>query len=159
MSLIYANMSAALYVINEIGQGRTLTMACDMANLSIPAFKKLIDEDETLKALHDDAVQRGNDALVDALIDVDTNKLYGHTDSKMAKVQSENIKWVLSKRDPDRFGEKISVKHDISIDRAITDALMAAKMRSGTALPPPDIEDAVIVPDDDALLLKQLMYG
>lgn len=157
--LTYDYYNAVLYVINALGQGVTLTAACDQANIAIPAFKKYVNNDETLKELYDDACQRGNDALVDALIDVDTNKLYGHTDSKMAKVQSDNIKWVLAKRDPSRFGDRIEVKHELSLDRAITDALVAARNRSGSpALPPPVIEDAVIV-DDEAALLRQLMYG
>jgi hypothetical protein len=151
-------MSAALYAINEIGQGRTETSACDLANISVLTFKQTVQSDETLQALYADAVQRGSDALVDALIDVDTHRIYGHTDSKMAKVQSDNIKWVLAKRDPERFGERIQVKHDVSLDRVITDVLMAAKQRSAPSLPPPDIEDAVVV-DDDAALLRTLMYG
>lgn len=154
----YNYASAVLYAINLVGQGVTLTSACDQANVPITTYKQLVEMDETLKALHEDAVQRGNDALVDALIDVDTHRIYGHTDSKMAKVQSDNIKWVLAKRDPERFGEKISVKHDVTLDRVITDVLMAAKQRSDPALPAPYIEDAVIV-DDEAELLRSLMYG
>jgi len=159
MSLVYDYYNAVLYVIDQIGQGRTLTAACDMVRLSIPAFKKYVNDDETLTELYEDALQRGNDALMDALLDVDTHAIYGNTDSKMAKVQSDNIKWVLAKRDPGRFGDKIEIKHEVSLDRAITDALVMAKQRSVAALPAPSqIEDAVLV-DEDAELLHQLMYG
>jgi hypothetical protein len=144
MATPYELYAAALYVIDEVGQGRTLTSACDMANLSLVSFKRHVASDASLQELLDEAVQRGNDALIDALIDVDTHALYGHLDSKMAKVQSDNIKWVLSKRDPGKFGDKIEIKHEISVDRAITDALAAARNR--VALPPPGaVEDALIL--------------
>jgi hypothetical protein len=158
MSLSYDYYNAVLYVINEIGQGRTLTASCDLANITIPAFKRYVDQDETLKDLYADAVERGNDALTDALLDVQNHAIYGHTDSKMAAIQSKNIQWVLSKRDPKRFGERIEIKHELSLDRAITDALSAAKTRAVVSLPAPQIEDAVVI-DDDAELLRQLMYG
>lgn len=129
MSLPYDYYPAVLYALNEISQGRTLTDACDRANISVYVFDKYVKNDAELQAMYEDAVQRGNDAMADALVNIDNHKIHGQSDAKMAKVISDNIKWVLGKRDSKRFGEKIEVKHEITMDRAIVSALEAARNR------------------------------
>lgn len=157
MSLPYDYYPAVLYAINEFGQGRTLTEACDLANIEIPTFKKYVDNDPTLQDLYAEAEVRSYDAMADALVNIDNHKIHGQSDSRMAKVISENIKWVLSRRDPKRFGERIEVKHEVTMDRAITDALNAARSRSATVIEhKPVVEDAVYVEDDDEILRELL---
>lgn len=129
MSLSYDYYPAVLYALNEISQGRTLTDACDRANIAVPLFDRYVKNDAELQAMYEEAVQRGNDAMADALVNIDNHKIHGQSDAKMAKVISDNIKWVLGKRDSKRFGEKIEVKHEITMDRAIVSALEHARNR------------------------------
>lgn len=129
MSLSYDYYPAIMQVLHHIGEGRTLTDACDRVFISVPVFTNHVKQDAALQAMYEEAVQRGNDAMADALINIDNHAIHGQSDAKMAKVISDNIKWVLSKRDGKRFGEKIEVKHEITMDRAIVSALEAARTR------------------------------
>ena len=116
------------------------------------------------------ATQRGHDAMAEALLHPDNNAVYGQPNPQMAKVVSDNIKWYLAKADTKRFGDKIEVRHEITLDRAITDAMDAARKRAvgyeiehdeQAALPPPpppplrgdDVVDAeyVVIEHDDFL--------
>ena len=135
MSTSYDYYPAVLYAIDQISQGQTITFACDKANITVQTLERYLKNDPALKDMYEEALQRGYDALADALINIDNHKIHGHSDAKMAKVVSDNIKWVLSKRDQKRFGEKIQVTHEITADKAIIAALEAGKRR--TALPSP----------------------
>lgn len=162
MSTSYDYYPAVLYAIDQISQGQTVTFACDKANITIQTLEKYVKNDPALMEMYEDAQQRGFDALADALINIDNHKIHGHSDSKMAKVVSDNIKWVLSKRDQKRFGEKLQVTHEITADKAIIAALEAGKRR--TALPAPSqIIDVVYeevpaaLPQTDDDMLRDLL--
>lgn len=129
MALPYDQYPAVLQAITLISQGNTKTKACDTALVSIAVFERRVSEDPTLQALYLEAEQRGRDAMADALLSPDNHKLYGQTNPQMAKVMSDNIKWFLAKKDPKSYGERIEVKHEITLDRAITDAMDRAKAR------------------------------
>lgn len=153
MSLSYDYYPAVLYALDQIGQGRTLTDACDVSNISVATFDRYVKANPELQTMYEEMVHRGNDAMVDALINIDNHRIHGRSDPKMAKVVSDNIKWVVSKRDSKRFGEKIEVKHEITLDRAIVDALEQARNRVEyvdyvdvtPALPAPSEDDASIM--------------
>lgn len=98
---------------------------------------------------------RGTDAMADALLNPDNHKLYGHSDPKMARVQSDNIRWWLSKRRPKEFGDRIEINHHLTADKAIVQALTAARNRVADALPPADdVIDAQFEPSEEELLAK-----
>lgn len=128
MALAYDKYIEALQVIEWVGQGWTLTHACDDCSISVLTFKRYVERDEELQRMLADAVQRGNDALADALLSPDNHILYGRTDAKMAKVMSDNIKWVLSKRDK-RFADRVEHSVTLTADTAITSALEMARTR------------------------------
>ena len=156
MSLVYDKYTTTLAVIEQIGQGRTLTFACDEAGVSVPAFRKYVEANEQLRGLFQDAEQRSYDAMADALVNIDNHKIHGQSDAKMAKVISDNIKWLLSKRRQKEYGERLEIKHELTMDRAITDALNAARSRTGLALPFSDVIDGIIVEDDDTIMRELL---
>jgi len=154
MGTPYDYYPAVLYALNEISQGETVTSACDKANISIDTFENYTKRDPELQRLYADAERRGYDALADALVNIDDHKIHGRSDPKMAKVISDNIKWLLSKRDQKRFGDRLEVKHEVTLDKAIVSALEAARNRTAQLAPPTidlqpvrqdDVEDAVIV--------------
>jgi len=159
MSLPYDYYPAVLYALNLIGQGHTLTSACDQSNITTQVFDSYVKREPDLQAMYEENVQRGNDAMADALINIDNHKIHGQSDPKMAKVISDNIKWVLGKRDSKRFGDKIEVKHEITVDRAIISALERARTRT------PVLEDQTergvtmidVTPLNDDELLAELL--
>lgn len=130
MSTTYDVYQKVWQVIDWLGQGQTLTRACDDAKIGIALFEKTVAGEEDLKDAYDDAVRRGHDALADALINIDNHRIHGHSDARMANVISANIKWFLSKADPRRFADRLEVKHELTMDRAIVDALSRAKDRT-----------------------------
>lgn len=145
-------------------------MACDQANIDIATFETYVRNDQTLQAMYIDAERRGYDALADALLEPMTHKVYGESNPQAAKVVSDNIKWLLGKRDQKRFGEKIEIKHEITLDRAITEAMDAARKRAMghavelstdeyVALPSPTAvvgEIVDVLTDDDELMAELL---
>lgn len=151
--LSYDYYPKVLNVLELISQGQTETAACDEEHVSIVTFRSYIKNDATLQVAYEEAVQRGHDAMADALINIDNHKIHGHSDAKMAKVISDNIKWVLAKRDNKRFGDRIEVKHEITMDKAIVTALEAGKRRAAS-LPGPVIDLVAVEPisEDDAIM-------
>lgn len=130
MSLPYDYYPAVLYALNLLSQGETLTVACDKSNITVEVFDYHVKGNTQLEGMYAEAVQRGNDAMADALINIDNHKIHGQSDPKMAKVISDNIKWVLSKRDNKRFGDKVEVRHEVTMDKAIVNALEQARKRT-----------------------------
>lgn len=124
---IFPNVMRAL---DNISQGHTLTAACDLANVSVTAFKKYVSNTSELHDLFNEAEQRGYDRMADALLTIDTDPVYGTTDPKKMKILSDNIKWYLSRKRPAQYGERVIVENNITADRAIIDALERGKQRA-----------------------------
>lgn len=132
-----------MHVLDLISQGELPTPACNKAFLSTFLFKQAI-RDPLIAELAADAFERGYDALADILIDIDTNIRYGSSDPKIMRVKSDNIKWLLSKRDQARYGEKVVIENRITADKAITEALSRGKQRA-IAAARNEVIDAVAV--------------
>lgn len=144
MALPYDYYPAVLYALDVISQGDTITEACDQANISVATFESYTRKDENLQELRMDAERRGHDALAEALIHIDNHRIHGQSDPKMAKVISDNIKWLLAKKNPDKFGDRIKVDHEMTVDVVITSALEAARQRTAPAIEHA-VEEAVIL--------------
>lgn len=139
--------------IEFISQGETKTAACDKVRIKLGTFDHYIKNSVELQELFEEAKQRGYDAMADALLDPDGHGIYGRTDPKLAKVVSDNIKWILDKRDAARFGTKVQVQHTLTADRAIIDALTAGRHRASQIAYDPDVIDATPIPltEDDEI--------
>lgn len=150
-----------LQVVDQIATGLSRTQACDNVGISIPTFEKYVTSQSFLVDALNDAEQRGYDALADALLVIDRHAVYGHSDPKMAKIISDNIKWLLSKRDNKRFGDRVAIDVNVTADKAITDALERAKARATGKLPVIDVTpDAVCTPgvtDEEQAELARLL--
>lgn len=110
-----------------------------------------------------DAEQRSYDAMAEALVDIDNHAIHGQSDPKMAKVISDNIKWLLSKRRSKEYGERITVDHTITADKAITDALAAGRKRAALTVDaeyidvtPAALIDNVVEQSEEAMLADLL---
>lgn len=160
MTLPYNYLPAVMYAIDLIGQGHTLTAACDASNISVPTFWSYVNKTPELQTAHADAVQRGADAMADALVNIDNHRIHGQSNPQMAKVVSDNIKWLLARRDPHKYGDRVTVDHNVTVDVAITTALNAARRRTDAVSQIDNqAEDAVVLEDEDedAALLAQLL--
>mgnify|MGYP001546060075 FL=1 len=149
MSTPYDYYPACLYAIQQLGPGYTLTQACNAANITVALFRRYCANDPNLNDQFIDAEQRSHDALADALVHID-NSEHGSSDPKMASVLSSNIKWYLAKKDPKRFGERVTVEHDVKVDVTITQALNRARQRTQIAAAD-DAVDATFVDVSPAL--------
>lgn len=158
MTTPYDDYRAVLSAIDAISQGETRTVACDQAKISIAKFERYIQSDPRLQEMYIDAERRGYDALADALIHIDNDSVHGQSDPKMAKVISDNIKWILARRDTKRFGDRIEVKHELTMDRAIIDALEAARNRTAMIEHTPRVIDVTPTEavDEDDIMRKLL---
>lgn len=160
MTLPYDYYPTVIRVLDLISEGRTITRACDEANIRVAAFKQYVKNVPELSELFTEAEQRGYDAMAEALVDIDNHAIHGQSDPKMAKVISDNIKWLLSKRRSKEYGERITVDHNITADKAITDALVAGRKRAQLAATvDADFIDITPVVNDvaDEILLQELL--
>lgn len=135
--------------IDLIGQGYSETKACDTVCLNTGTFRKALSEHPEVKDLYDEHFMRGTDAMADALLEIDNHRLYGQTNPQMAKVISDNIKWLLSKRRPRDFGDKLEVIHSLTADKAIIQALNAGQQRALEAQKSVEVLDAQLVEETE----------
>lgn len=158
MTITYDYYAAVINVIDLIMEGRTQTAACDEVRIPVRTFKDYIKNNTQLQAMLEEAEQRGADAMADALLDPDGDGVYGRTDPKMAKIMSENIKFVLGKRFSKKYGDKLEVTHNITADRAIIDALNAGKNRAAM-LDYDDVIDVQAIPMSEEEEIARMTYG
>lgn len=123
---------AIIRALDLIGQGFTKTRACDECQVSVATFNRYVTSDPQLAELAEEAATRGYDTLADILLEIDSNRIYGSSDAKMAAVISKNIQWYLSRRRPKEYGNTVTVDVNISADKVIVDALSRAKVRANT---------------------------
>lgn len=115
--------------IDLISQAWTETAACDECRISVRAFRKYTEENDELRELRDEAIVRGYDRMADKLLDPFGDKLYGDSDPKRAKLVSDNMKWLLARRRPDQYSERVKIEHTVTADRAIIEALERGRER------------------------------
>lgn len=157
MSLPVDVFPKVMSVLTLLSQGRTLTSACDAENITISSFRKYVSSHEELEAAFVDAERRGYDTLAEVLLEIDRHDHYGSSDTKQQKVISDNIKWYLEKKSPEKYGNKVVVENRLTADRAIVDALSRARDRAIGVVANDVIEDAVFTtierprPDDEDL--------
>ena len=130
--------------------GDTLTQACSVQGISYRAYLDAVKADPNLQTIHDEAISISQDVQADKLVNID--KVV--SDPKMAAVISKNIQWLLSRRQPQKYGDRITVQHETSRDKAIIERLQAAKRRAIEYLNPGPVEDAIeiIAPSDQEAL-------
>lgn len=135
MPTVYEYHAAVLYAIDKIGQGYTPTRAVREANITMYSFKRYVDSNEELRAMLDEATDRGADTMADMLLHLsDPTSPYYCVDPKEQKIISDNIKWLLARRFSKKFGEKVEVTIEATIQHVIVQQLENARMRSQQAI-------------------------
>ncbi len=156
MALSYDHFAAVLHALDLIGQGHTETDACDIANVAVTTLAEYRSDPE-IAEMYDEAMARGADAMADALVNIDNHRIHGRSDPKMAKVASDNIKWLLSKRF-ERYADRVVFEHTVTADAAIVSALQAAKDRTALPAPELDVIDAEFVDvTEDEQILREIL--
>lgn len=106
--------------------GMSLNAICKELNISNENMRSYLNNNLSFKTKFNDAREDGYDALADQLLTI-TNE---ESDHNKAKVKSDNIKWLLSKRKATVYGDKIEVNMNATIDIGAT--LAEAKARASS---------------------------
>lgn len=128
--LPYDTYPQVLKAITLISEGKTESSACREHGISVRVFRNTVEKNETLKELYDEAQVLGYDRLAETLLEIDRDPHYGQSDPKMARVISDNIKWLLEKRKPKEYGARVAHDITISADHAVIDALARGRARA-----------------------------
>ena len=113
-----------------IRQGRSPTASARDCLITWGTVRRYCDKDDDLRSMMLEAIQEGQDTLADILLEIDRDPHYGQSDPAMAKIISENIKWLLARRRPQEYGDRQTVDVNLKADAVILAALNAAKLRT-----------------------------
>lgn len=109
--------------IELAAQGHPLKKIIDAILLSEFGFLRAKELDPIFRQRFEHARQEGLEHLADALINISDE----YIDVNKARLKSDNYKWLLSKRKPGTYGDRIDVNVTQTVD--ITGALNDAKSR------------------------------
>lgn len=108
-------------VIGLLTAGVSLRKATEMAGTSTDCWYKWCDADAELAAQYARAVDDGADAMADELIDIidaePERTQYGTIDSADVanrRLRADTRKWILSKRRPAKYGDRVQLAGDAS---------------------------------------------
>jgi hypothetical protein len=110
-------------VLQSIEKGLNLTHSLASYNVSSQKFFKALEANESKRAIYNAAIEAQTHILADTLIDIPDT----YEDVARAKLKSENIKWILSKRNRKDYGDKLEIDHNHTVD--IRQALESANAR------------------------------
>lgn len=142
MSELVERYQKVVTVLGMHAEGKTIRKALrEVGGMSRQLFEAVCAGSAELRAMRVDAARCFRESYHDLLLDIDNDPHEGRTDAKMAAVISSNIKHVLAVEDPDKFGNRVKVEHNITASDAIVSALEAARKRAGLG----PVLDAVVV--------------
>lgn len=127
--------------------GKSLRSICLELNISLDKFHKIRKRAPSLDSALQSARNSGLDVIADDLIDIaDT---YG--DPLQARVKSDNIKWLLTKRKPKEYGDQLNINVEQKV--SITGAMAEAARRAGHVIdiPQETAQLAAAAEEDDWL--------
>lgn len=109
--------------------GKRILAACRLAGISRAQLFELADKDSVVGGALRVAEGEADEILADSLVDAEEWAEYGAQDPKVAAVWSKNVQWLLARRNPAKYGDKITVEQTTTVDVVITQRLEAAKAR------------------------------
>lgn len=146
--------------INLAQQGKTIKEIREELNISPHHFNKMREEDPLFGQNFARARQEGLEELADNLLEIAKTE----PDVQRARLHSENIRWILSKRKPETYGDKLdlSVTTTVDLGGALNEARNRALLKpaqpiditpipltSDTGLEPVETKDAPILSTED----------
>lgn len=131
-------------MIDRVSQGEPPTRIALSLNISLGTVEKWAKADADFGDRYQTAKESGNSFLADGLLTVHDK----HFNPAMAKIESDNTKWLLGVRDRNVYGAKVEVTDTASA--GLVDVLKAAIARiprpnAGPTLDLATIEDAQVI--------------
>lgn len=108
------NFSQFQPVLDAIAEGMLITEACALHGVDRKAFFDARRRHPDLQAAYDAAQELGAEAQADTLHDIHKRV----RDPLMARVVSDNRKWLLSKRQAATYGDKLPIEAQHNADLA-----------------------------------------
>ncbi len=127
-------------IISRYGDGETLSRICKSKNMP---KRNTVYRWRSSYPDFGEAYQRAQEEHVDALIDEAGEIVDNETNPQLAKVRADHRKWIAGKLCRDRYGDKLDIQHNVTLD--ITQALLDAtkRMKSiGVGIPAPELIEA-----------------
>lgn len=137
-------LPTAMNVIYRVANGETVRKACADCGTTTLAFRHALTLEPELEKLFKEAVEAGNDEMADMLVNI--NEI--EADPRFARIVSDNMKWLLERRKPDKYGQRVQVSMDNNATKALLAALDLAIGRVPSATMP-QISDRAHVVDVD----------
>lgn len=113
------------FIIRRATKGFSIRDCIKRSGFAIHDFTKYLRDNEEFRLDFHSAQTIGYDSLADELLAIpdDTSMTLGR-----AKLKSDNIKWILAKKRPSEYGDKIDLNINQTVD--IVAALTQARSRS-----------------------------
>lgn len=114
------NIALLLQLLSE---GYSVEKAGKSANIKVGDIWRVLEFDENIRRRFHEHRRKGLEKLADTLLDIPDD----YEEIARGKLKSDNIKWLLSKRLPSEYGDRVQVDVNHTVD--ITGALDEAKKR------------------------------
>lgn len=118
-------------IIEKIANNISITQACNECCMSPQFFRHLLNTDTLFRQQFDEARAFAAECKTDELYDI-AKDCQNPIELGAAKLASENIRWLASKRARDTYGEKMEMNVNQTLD--ISKVLDAAQQRLGPIL-------------------------
>lgn len=123
-------------------EGRSIQYIAKALGLHVSTFGRYRDRNPEFAALFTRAREDGYDALADQLLEIAEDV----DDVQRGRLKSDNLKWLISKRKPKEYGEKIDVNMtgQVSVKSALDEARNRIPIRY-----PENYDDAQVIETKD----------
>jgi hypothetical protein len=140
-----AHFSAFQAVLDRIAEGYTVTEACAEFAIDPRAFYRERKAHPDLQAAFVIAQEVGAEAQADTLFNIHQRV----KDPLMARVVSDNRKWLLSKRQAATYGDKLQVETQHNAD-------LAAILKEAIARIPRPVDDQPLIVDAKSVTISDI---
>lgn len=127
-------------ILDALADGQTLVKACEAVGLSTGQFMQRLPLKSSLASAFVCARDAGAEVMADSLLSIPDEV----ADVNRARLKADNIKWILSRRHAAKFGDRIDVNVNATVD--LTSAIAEARNRLRPVRDQqPDVIDGEIV--------------
>lgn len=108
------------HILEDLENGLNLSHSLKRNNTTSNIFFRALEKDQSLQDRYNSAVTAQTHALADQLLEIPDT----YEDTQRAKLKSDNIKWLISRRNRKAYGDKfeVDVNHSVDIRAALNSA-------------------------------------
>lgn len=118
-----------LACISLISCGNTENKACKLLGIELHEFKRILRKHPELLREYNIAIETCEEIIAENLLSPEEWVKAGAKDSKEAALWSKNVQWFLSKRRPDKYGDKITIENKVTVQNVILSRLESGLKR------------------------------